>query len=153
MLDQGGGIRKVLPLIGEEPFYVWNTDAFWFDAPSVNLLKLAQAWDSEQMDAALLLAPTQGSVGVDWEGDFDLTPEGRILRRDGPKPYVYAGVGLLKPQLFAQHTQEVFKLAPVFFAAAEQGRLFGVVSEGLWLHVGAIDAIGSAERAIAARRR
>ena len=152
LLDQGGGIRKVLPLIGEEPFYVWNTDAFWFDAPSVNLLKLAQAWESEQMDAALLLAPTQGSVGVDWEGDFDLTPEGRILRRDGPKPYVYAGVGLLKPQLFAQQTQEVLKLAPFFFAAAEQRRLFGVVSEGLWLHVGAIDAIGAAERAIAARR-
>jgi MurNAc alpha-1-phosphate uridylyltransferase len=152
LLDQGGGIRKVLPLIGDAPFYVWNTDAFWFDAPCANLLTLAQAWDPEKMDAALLLAPTQGSIGVDWEGDFDLTPEGRIIRRTGAKPYVYAGVGLLKPQLFAQETREVFKLAPFFFAAAEQGRLFGVASQGLWLHVGAIDAIGAAERAIAARK-
>jgi MurNAc alpha-1-phosphate uridylyltransferase len=152
LLDQGGGIRKVLPLIGDSPFYVWNTDAFWFDAPRNNLLTLAQAWDPEKMDAALLLAPTHGSVGVDWDGDFDLTPQGRIIRRAGPKPYVYAGVGLLKPQLFSRETQEVFKLAPFFFAAAEQGRLFGVVSEGLWLHVGAIEAIGAAERVIAARR-
>jgi MurNAc alpha-1-phosphate uridylyltransferase len=153
LLDQGGGIRKALPLIGEDPFYVWNTDAFWIDAPRANLLKLAQAWNPELMDAALLLAPTLGSVGVDWGGDFDVTPDGRILRPPGHRPYVYAGVGLLKPQLFAQETQDVFKLAPFFFAAAEKGRLFGVVSEGLWLHVGAIEAIGAAERAIAARRR
>ena len=152
LLDQGGGIRKVLPWIGESPFFVWNTDAFWYDAPRANLLSLAQAWDPEKMDAALLLAPTHGSIGVDWEGDFDLTPQGRIIRRAGPKPFVYAGVGLLKPQLFAQETREAFKLAPIFFAAAEQNRLFGVVSEGLWLHVGAIEAIGAAERAIASRR-
>lgn len=151
LLDQGGGIRKVLPLIGDRPFFVCNTDAFWFDAPQSNVIALAQAWDPEKMDVALLLAPTQGSVGVDWEGDFDLGPDGRILRSEGPKPYVYAGVGLMKPQLFAQETQDVFKLAPFFFAAAAQGRLFGVVSSGLWLHVGTVAAIEEAEKAIAAR--
>ncbi|MGJ0509774.1 MAG: nucleotidyltransferase family protein [Methylocystis sp.] len=150
LLDQGGGIRKVLPLLGDDPFYICNTDAFWFGAPRSNLLALAGVWDSAQMDAALLLAPTQGSVGVDWDGDFDLSPEGRIIRRAGPKPYVYSGVGLIKPQLFAQETREIFKLAPFLFEAAEKGRLFGVVSEGLWLHVGAVAAIEDAERAIAA---
>ncbi|WP_442756870.1 nucleotidyltransferase family protein [Methylocystis sp. JAN1] len=150
LLDQGGGIKKVLPLIGDAPFFICNTDAFWFGAPRSNLLALAQAWDAEKMDAALLLSPTQGSVGVDWEGDFDLSPEGRIVRRAGPKPYVYSGVGLIKPQLFAQETQDVFKLAPFFFSAAEKGRLFGVVSSGLWLHVGTAAAIEEAEKAIAA---
>lgn len=150
LLDQGGGIRKVLPLLGDDPFYIGNTDAFWFDAPQSNMLALARAWDASRMDAALLLAPTQGSVGVDWEGDFDLTPEGRIVRRAGPKPYVYSGVGLIKPQLFAQETQEVFKLAPFLFEAAEKGRLFGVAAQGLWLHVGTVAAIGEAEKAIAA---
>lgn len=152
LLDQGGGIRRVLPLLGDEPFFVCNTDAFWIDAPQSNLRALASAWDAERMDAALLLAPTQGSVGVDWEGDFDLASDGRIIRREGPKPYVYAGVGLLKPQLFAQETREVFKLAPFLFEAAEKGRLFGVVSRGLWLHVGTVAAISEAEKAIAARR-
>ncbi len=149
LLDQGGGIRKVLPLLGDDPFFICNTDAFWHGAPKSNLRALARAWDDTQMDAALLLAPTQGSVGVDWEGDFDLSAEGRIIRRAGPKPYVYAGVGLIKPQLFAAETQEVFKLAPFLFAAAEKGRLFGVVSSGLWLHVGTVAAIDEAERAIA----
>ncbi|HEY8161426.1 MAG TPA: nucleotidyltransferase family protein [Methylocystis sp.] len=151
LLDQGGGIKKVLPLIGDDPFFICNTDAFWFGAPQSNLVALAQAWDGEEMDAALLLAPTHGSVGVDWDGDFDLSADGRIIRRAGPKPYVYSGVGLIKPQLIAGETRDVFKLAPILFSAAEKGRLFGVVSSGLWLHVGTIAAIAEAEKAILAR--
>jgi MurNAc alpha-1-phosphate uridylyltransferase len=152
LLDQGGGIRKVLPLLGDDPFFICNTDAFWHNPPQSNPIALARAWDGAQMDAALLLAPTHGSVGVDWDGDFDLAPDGRIIRRDGPKPYVYAGVGLVKPQLFAQETEEVFKLAPFLFAAAERGRLFGVVSSGMWLHVGTVAAIDEAESAIASTK-
>ncbi|MGB5086250.1 MAG: nucleotidyltransferase family protein [Methylocystis silviterrae] len=152
LLDQGGGIKKALPLIGDDPFYVCNTDAFWIDAARSNILALAEAFNPEMMDAALLLAPTSGSVGVDWGGDFDLDAEGRIIRRDGQKPYVYTGVGVMKPQLFAGVADDVFKLAPFFFEAARKGRLYGVVSSGLWLHVGTVAAIAEAERAIAARR-
>lgn len=153
LLDQGGGIRKVLPLIGDAPFFVCNTDAFWVGAAKNNVVALAEAFDPETMDAALLLSPTKGSVGVDWDGDFDLDEKGRIIRRDGAKPYVYAGVGLIRPQLFANETEEVFKLAPFFFEAAKRGRLYGVVSTGLWLHVGTVAAIDEAEMALAARVR
>lgn len=152
LLDQGGGIKKALPLIGEDPFFICNTDAFWIDAARSNILALAEAFDADRMDAALLLAPTQESVGIDWGGDFDLDAQGRIIRREGPKPYVYAGVGLMKPQVFAGVADDVFKLAPFFFEAARKGRLYGVVSSGLWLHVGTVAAIEEAERAIAARR-
>jgi MurNAc alpha-1-phosphate uridylyltransferase len=152
LLDQGGGIKKALPLIGDAPFFICNTDAFWIDAARSNILALAEAFDADRMDAALLLAPTQESVGIDWGGDFDLDAQGRIIRREGPKPYVYAGVGLMKPQLFAGVADDVFKLAPFFFEAARKGRLYGVVSSGLWLHVGAVAAIDEAERAIASRR-
>jgi MurNAc alpha-1-phosphate uridylyltransferase len=152
LLDQGGGIKKALPLIGDDPFFICNTDAFWIDAARSNILALAEAFDADRMDAALLLAPTQESVGIDWGGDFDLDAQGRIIRREGPKPYVYAGVGLMKPQLFAGVADDVFKLAPFFFEAARKGRLYGVVSSGLWLHVGTVAAIEEAERAIAARR-
>lgn len=151
LLDQGGGIRKVLPLLGEKPFFVCNTDAFWIDLPGSNINRLARAWDPAKMDAALLLAPTRDSVGVDWAGDFDIADDGRLLRPEGPRPYVYSGVGLLKPELFAKETAEVFRLAPLLFAAATRGRLYGVVARGLWLHVGTIEAIALAEQAIAAR--
>ena len=63
-------------------------------------------------------------------------------------PFVYTGVGIIKPQLFESETAEVFRLAPFFHAAAERGRLFGVRLDGLWLHVGRPETIAEAERAI-----
>ncbi len=150
LLDQGGGVKKVLPLLGEAPFLIVNTDAFWVEGPASNLQRLAQAWNPEKMDILLLLASATQSVGVDWSGDFNMDNDGRLARRVEPRvaPFVYAGVGILKPQLFASQPSEVFRLAPFFFQAAEAGRLFGVRLDGLWLHVGTPEAIAEANEAI-----
>jgi MurNAc alpha-1-phosphate uridylyltransferase len=153
LLDQGGGIKKVLPLFDGESFFICNTDAFWVGAGSSNIHALARIWDGDAMDVALLLASTEGNVGIDWGGDFDLDSDRRIVKRsgEGTAPYVYAGVGIMKPELFEHVQEDVFRLAPFFFDAAKQGRLFGVPSKGLWCHVGAVAAIEEAERAILAR--
>jgi MurNAc alpha-1-phosphate uridylyltransferase len=150
LLDQGGGIRKVLPLLGTAPFFLANTDAFWLDGPSDNLRRLAEAWDPTAMDVLLLVAATTTSVGVDWAGDFLMSPDGRLSRRKETEvaPFVYTGVGIIKPQLFAAETRDVFRLAPFFFEAAERGRLHGRRLDGLWLHVGTPQAIEEAERRI-----
>jgi len=63
------------------------------------------------MDAALLLAETKGSVGVDWDGDFELQPDGRVTQPTGARRYVYSGVGIVKPQLFEGVAEDIFKLA------------------------------------------
>lgn len=68
----------------------------------------------------------------------------------GPRRYVYSGVGIIKPDLFEYVSEDVFKLAPFFFNAAKQGRLFGVAAQGLWLHVGTVAAIAEAEKALLA---
>ncbi len=151
LLDQGGGIKKVLPLLGKEPFLMCNTDAFWVEGPSSNIRRLAQAWDPARMDALLLVAASATSVGVDWPGDFTMNAEGQLQKREerDVAPFVYTGVGIIKPELFADETRDVFRLAPFFFNAAAQGRLYGQRLEGLWLHVGTPDAVGEAERAIA----
>jgi len=148
LLDQGGGIRKALPQIGEEPFFICNTDAFWKAGGGANLRALAQAWDAEKMDVLLLLARTKGNVGVDWDGDFERDDEGRLSQPSGLRRYVYAGVGIMKPEAFASVAKEVFPLSPYFHDAGKQGRLYGVASEAHWLHVGTIAAIAEAEAAI-----
>jgi N-acetyl-alpha-D-muramate 1-phosphate uridylyltransferase len=150
LLDQGGGIKKVLPQFAGRPFFICNTDAFWNDRGPENLHALASHWDGDKMDVALLLAPTKGSVGVDWDGDFELDSDGRVSKPAGPRRYVYSGVGIVKPELFEGMAEDVFKLAPFFFEAAKRGRLFGVAAQGLWLHVGTVAAIAEAEQAIAA---
>lgn len=151
LLDQGGGIKKALPLFEGRPFLICNTDAFWIDATDDNLQRLARLWDGSRMDAALLLAETKGSVGVDWDGDFHIEQDGCLRRRaEGETAeFVYAGVGVIKPDLFTEVEEEVFRLAPFFFRAAEAGRLYGARLSGRWLHVGTVAAIEEAERAIA----
>ncbi len=150
LLDQGGGIRKALPLLGDAPFFVANTDAFWVEGPLSNLHRLAQAWDPARMDALLLVAATATSVGVDWPGDFHMDQEGRLVKRGQSEvaAFVYSGVGILKSEPFAHDPREVFRLSPFLFEAAEKGRLFGVRLDGLWLHVGTPQAIEEAQAAI-----
>ncbi len=150
LLDQGGGIRKVLGSLGRDPFLVCNTDALWIEGPRPSLPRLFTDWDPERMDVLLLVASSVTSVGVDWPGDFTMASDGRLSRRaeGGVAPFVYAGVGLMKPDLFDGIDEDVFRLAPFFFRAAEQGRLFGTRLEGTWLHVGTPGAIAEAEAAL-----
>ena len=151
LLDQGGAIKRARRWLGDAPFYVGNTDAFWIEGPCANLARLARRFDPERMDAMLLVAASAGAVGVDWPGDFEMDAEGRLTRR-GPQtvaPFVYTGVGILKPQLFDGVAEDAFRLAPFFWRAAEQGRLFGLRLDGLWLHVGRPETIAEAEAAIA----
>ncbi len=152
LLDQAGGIRRVLPAIGPDPFVICNTDALWIAGPRPNLPRLFSDWDPDRMDVLLLVADAATSVGVDWPGDFHMDPEGRLTRRtEGDvAPFVYAGVGIMRPEPFAALTDGTpVRLAPFFFAAAETGRLFGTRLDGRWLHVGTPDAIPEAEAAIA----
>jgi MurNAc alpha-1-phosphate uridylyltransferase len=150
LLDQGGGIKRALPLIGGDPFLICNTDAFWIEGPRSNIARLARSFDPETMDILLLVAAGAGAVGVDWPGDFVMTHEGRLQPRE-PRhvaPFVYTGVGIVKPQLFTGETAEAFRLAPFFHAAAAKGRLYGVRLDGLWVHVGRPESIAEADRAI-----
>ncbi len=150
LLDQGGGIKRVLNLLGEDPFFLCNTDAFWVDESQSNLQRMANMWDPEKMDILMLLAPTAHSIGIDWPGDFLMDPDGRLTRRGEKRvaPFVYSGVAITKPQLFASETRDVFPLGPYFNQAAEQGRLFGLRLDGLWLHVGTPEAIAEANAAL-----
>ena len=151
LLDQAGGIKKAAPLLGREPFFVCNTDAFWIEGPRSNLDRLVEYFDPNKMDAILLVACSAGAVGVDWPGDFTMNSEGQLKKRQERHvaPFVYTGVGMLKPEMFDDLEDEVAGLAPYFFRAAEQGRLYGIRLDGRWLHVGRPDAIAEAETAIA----
>jgi MurNAc alpha-1-phosphate uridylyltransferase len=151
LLDQGGGIVKVLSEFAGKPFFICNTDALWIDDPEPQVARLARAWDGETMDVLLLLADMKTSVGVEGRGDFFCDAQGRLTRPapGQPAPYVYSGVGIIKSSLFEGCAEEPFRLAPFFFAAAEQGRLFGLPLEGRWLHVGSPEVIDEAEKVFA----
>lgn len=149
LLDSGGGVRRALPTERREPVLLLNADTFWIDTPGTSAIHaLAEAWDPERMDMLLLLAPRDRAVGHTGTGDFARGADGTIHRsREGD---VYAGAGILKPSIFSGSEPDVHSLNRHFDRLIEAGRLHGVVMDGLWLTVGTPDAIGAAERAMAA---
>jgi MurNAc alpha-1-phosphate uridylyltransferase len=151
LLDTGGGIAKALPDLGDEPFYLLNSDSFWIEGARPNLDWLASAWRDREMDALLLVAATVRSVGYHGRGDFRMDPAGRLVRRAEREvaPFAYAGAAILHPRLFDGTPDGAFSLNRLFDKAADGERLFGVRLDGLWLHIGVPDAIGEAELTIA----
>jgi MurNAc alpha-1-phosphate uridylyltransferase len=152
LLGTGGGVRKALPALGDEPFFHINSDTLWIDGVKPNLARLAEGFDVKTMDALLLLAPTTGSIGYAGRGDFGMTADGRLRRRAEREvaPFVYAGAAILSRALFDRAPDGEFGLAELFERAAQQGRLQGLRLEGLWMHVGTPDAIALADNAIRA---
>jgi MurNAc alpha-1-phosphate uridylyltransferase len=146
LLETGGGIRKALPLLGGEPFVVVNADILWLDGPTPALTRLFEAWQPKRMDALLLLMPTVAAVGYDGKGDFRMDPYGVLKRRapDDVAPFVFAGVHIVKPELFADTPEGAFSNNLIWNRAEAAGRLYGLRHDGAWYHVGTPEAVADA---------
>jgi len=151
LLDSGGGVAHALGALGPEPFWIFNSDAFWLEGPRSNLGRMAAAWDEDSMDILMLLAPLSASLGFDGPGDYGMDPAGRLRRRCEREvaPFAYAGALIVKPSLFEGAPDGPFSLNLLFDRAERLGRLHGVRLDGLWLHVGTPAAVREAEAAIA----
>ena len=152
ILGTGGAVVKALPLLGTEPFFHLNADTMWIDGVRPNLVRLAEAFDPDRMDILLLLAATANSIGYNGSGDYAMTPDGALRRRKEHQvvPFVYAGVAIMNPALFADAPQGEFSLTRIFDEANARERLFGLRLDGTWMHVGTPDAVGAAEEAFLA---
>jgi MurNAc alpha-1-phosphate uridylyltransferase len=136
LLETGGGVKNALPLIGDKPFFVCNADILWQEN-SPALAGLAQGFDAARMDGRLLLAARATGTGYDGAGDFDLLDDGRLRRRDRAEaPYIFAGVQILTPAIFADMNDTAFSLNLAYDAGLARGRLHGAVLDGVWMHVG-----------------
>lgn len=148
LLETGGGVKKALPHLGSAPVYTVNADIFWLDGPVPALRRLAAHWNPAEMDALLLLMATTKSVGYDGLGDYHMDPLGGLTRRGERElaPFVYAGVQIVKPELFAADTPDgAFSTNLIWDRAQAAGRLFGLAHDGLWFHIGTPAGLREAE--------
>jgi MurNAc alpha-1-phosphate uridylyltransferase len=152
VLGTGGGVVKALPLLGDAPFFHVNADTMWIDGVQPNLSRLAASFDPARMDALLLMAPTAYSIGYGGSGDYAMLPDGALRRRKEHQvvPFVYAGVAILSPALFADAPAGEFPLTRLFDRANAEERLFGLRLDGTWMHVGTPEAVNAAEEAFLA---
>lgn len=151
LLETGGGVRHALPHLGSEPIFTVNADILWLDGPTPALRRLAANWDPARMDALLLLMATTKSVGYDGRGDYHMDPEGRLTRRAEQEitPFVFAGVQIVKPELFAAGPTGAFSTNLIWDRAQEEGRLYGIAHDGAWYHIGTPSALAEAEDQLA----
>lgn len=130
-LETGGGIFRALPLLGPAPFLVVNGD-IWTDYPYA---KLTESLRRDDLAHLVLVANPAHHP----DGDFVLR-DGRILDGDSTAGeagrLTFSGVGVYRPELFADCRDGVFRLAPLLRAAARQGRLGGEVHDGDWMDIG-----------------
>ena len=147
LLDTGGGVVKALPLFGDAPFYVLNSDSIWVEGPAAALPAMSEHWDPARMDGLLLLADMQTAMGYEGKGDFVLKAQGQVLRaRDhAGAAYAYPGVQIAHPRLFADAPEGPFSTNLMWDRAITRGRLFGTVLDGVWIHVGTPEAREEAE--------
>lgn len=149
LLETGGGLRKALPMLGDGPFVLANSDTFWIEGASDNLARMMASFDPETMDGLVLCAPTVNAVGYRGPGDFALAPDGRVAWRNPRRnsPFVYAGFSVLKPSVLDGAPDGPFKLTWALSNMIREGRLYGQRLDGIWIHVGTPASIREAERA------
>lgn len=154
LLDTGGAVAAALEagLIGPGAFFVANSDSLWLDGTRPVLRRMQAALDDEAWCAILLHRTFQvhGDVGA---GDFFLGRDG-VPRRRGEQeiaPYIYAGVTLARPALFAAPPGAAFSMNAVWDRAIAAGRLRAVVHDGLWFHLSVPDDLADANTALMAQ--
>lgn len=151
LLDTGGGVAAARDAIGHDPFFIHNSDTVWLEQGTANLDNMIRTWDPGRMDSLLLLASLEASIGYDGAGDFELTADGRLERRAAGTraAYVFAGVSIAHPRLLEDAPRGPFSLNLQWNRAIDARRLYGVVLDGLWMHVGTPQALAEAEERIA----
>jgi MurNAc alpha-1-phosphate uridylyltransferase len=153
LLETGGGVKKALPLLGDDAFFVVNSDAVWRDGTESTVKRTASGWRDGGMDALLLLVPmgaVAGNMG-DHPGDYHLEADGRARRRAQGEtaPFLFGGIQILHPRLFEGAPDGPFSLNILYDRAQRAGRLHGLRHDGEWYHVGTPEELAAAEAAFA----
>jgi MurNAc alpha-1-phosphate uridylyltransferase len=123
-LEVGGGIYQALPLLGAEPFIVVNGDTYTdFDYAGLRI--------AAHSLAHLVLVPNPLQHP---HGDFSLL-HADVLEA-GAARFTYSGIGIYRPEFFADCSTGRFPLLPLLRKASAARRLQGEVFRGRWEDVG-----------------
>jgi MurNAc alpha-1-phosphate uridylyltransferase len=126
-LETAGGIANALPLLGDQPFLVVNSDVF----TDVDFSKLKNALHKDKLAHLILVDnPPQHP-----DGDFSLDND--QLASDGARRLTFSGIAVYHPALFADVKQgQAAKLAPLLRQAISQGLASAEHYQGKWYDIG-----------------
>ena len=124
-LETGGGIQQALPLLGNQPFLVVNSD-LWCDL-DYDTLTL-----NENDLACLVLVPNPTHHPT---GDFHLTKNQRVTLQATPR-HTFSGIGVYHPTLFQSASPGTLPLATLLRPAIQANQVAGRYYSGQWADIG-----------------
>lgn len=137
-LETAGGIANALPLLSNAPFAVVNGDVL----TDVDFHAVRQCAEQLGDDWAHLWLTNNPPHHP--QGDFALN--GQRVNADGSHKLTFSGIGVYRPELFANVVRGTpAKLAPLLVQAMQQQRVGGQHHQGLWLDVGTPERLAHAE--------
>lgn len=141
-LETAGGIINALPLLGEEPFILVNGDVYT-DLDFQHLLDQAQLMQTQvEWQAYLTLVP---SPEHNSKGDFGLTEMGLITEQG---EYTFAGISVLKPELFSNMPVDFIPLAPILRQVMNRQQAKGELFTGFWSDIGTLERLQQSEQLV-----
>lgn len=135
-LETGGGIRKALPLLGDEPFVAINSDIYT-DFPIAGM--------PSPLPGLAHLVLTDNPPHHP-EGDFCL--QGSLVNLNRGKRLTFTGIGMYSPRLFDGVREERFPLSAVLPKAIQLGQVSGQYYSGKWMDVGTAERLQALDRAL-----
>ncbi len=136
-LETAGGIKKALPLLGSEPFLVINADIacdFPLQTLTHQQVKLAHL--------VLIKNPRHNPAG-----DFAISTNHHLNSFDDIK-FTFSGIGLYRPELFANLKPGKSALAPLLKAAMTNQQITGALHDGFWMDIGTEERLNALEHAL-----
>ncbi|MEM7280184.1 MAG: N-acetylmuramate alpha-1-phosphate uridylyltransferase MurU [Pseudomonadota bacterium] len=127
-LETGGGIYRALKWLGSQPFLVVNGDI-------LTDYEFSRLPSEPQALAHLVLVPKPAEKAA---GDFSLR-DGLVSNCD--PGLTFSGIGVYRPELFADCESESFPLAPLLRRWVDKSRVSGELHPGRWHDVGTVDRL------------
>lgn len=135
-LETGGGIRKAIDYLDQDPFLVINGD-IWTDFP---LQKLPT-----RLSGLAHLVMVQ-NPDHHHEGDFYL--DGAEVNLDHGKKLTFSGIGVYSPALFSCLQHGKYPLAPILRDAIAKKLVSGEYFSGKWIDVGTLERLSALEASL-----
>ncbi|MFZ1548324.1 MAG: nucleotidyltransferase family protein [Candidatus Nitrotoga sp.] len=130
VLETAGGIANALPLLGDAPFAVINSDIYC-DYGFAQLPDRAALLKTSGDTAHLVLVDNPAHHS---NGDFGLI-SGRVV--NNTPAFTFSGIGIYQPSLFANIPRgTVAPLAPLLRTQIALGKVSGEHYRGRWLDIG-----------------
>lgn len=126
-LETAGGIKRALPLLGNEPFLAINADVF--TDLDYSILKNRNLNDF-QGHLVMVENPAHHPYG-----DFVLN--NNQIELEGENKLTFSGIAIYQPEIFKEiNIEPVAKLAPILKKLIDRGCISGEKYHGLWFDIG-----------------